>query len=79
MVHCLQKYHGEFNSLINKLTIVGIKIEEDENVAILLCSMPSLWDELIMNLRPWQILLWSRPFSLCFPKTEIGLFIEKLV
>ena len=29
---------------------VGVKIEDEERVSILLCSMPNSWDNLIMSL-----------------------------
>lgn len=39
-----------FNLLANKLLGTSIKIDEEEEPSIFLCSMPDLWDNLIMSL-----------------------------
>lgn len=41
-----------FNLLVNKLLGTSIKIDEEEEPSIFLCSMPDLWDNLIMSLSP---------------------------
>lgn len=41
---------NEFNILINKLSLVEVKIEEEDKATTLLCLLPEIWDQLMMML-----------------------------
>lgn len=45
-----QKHINEFNNLISKLIALDVKIDDEEKIPLLFCSMPDSWDGLIMNL-----------------------------
>jgi len=40
-----------FNMLVVQLTSVGVKMEEEDRCIRLLCSLPNLWDHLVMAIR----------------------------
>ncbi|MGV7989118.1 hypothetical protein PJP10_32620 [Mycobacterium kansasii] len=45
------RYHfNGFNTMISRLAAIDVKIDDEGKVALLLYSMPNLWDGLIMNL-----------------------------
>lgn len=41
---------NDFNSLLTKLLGVGMKIDEEEQDILLICSMSNSWNNLIMSL-----------------------------
>ncbi|KAI6682021.1 hypothetical protein NL676_035902 [Syzygium grande] len=45
-----QEHLNRFNTLLSKLISIGVKIEDDEKVTLLLCSMPDTCDSLIISL-----------------------------
>ncbi|KAI6672402.1 hypothetical protein NL676_000308 [Syzygium grande] len=45
-----QEHLNRFNTLLSKLISIDVKIEDDEKVTLLLCSMPDTRDSLIMSL-----------------------------
>lgn len=53
---------NEFNTLINKLSSVEVKIEEEYRAATLLYLPPDSWDQLVMmlsNAYPSRILIYD--------------------
>nr|CAD1833463.1 unnamed protein product [Ananas comosus var. bracteatus] len=46
----IQEHLSSFNSIVNKLVALDVRIDEEEKASILLCSMPESWDNLIINL-----------------------------
>lgn len=54
----LQQQLNEFNTLISRLAAADVKIDMEENFALLLCSMLESWDSLIMNLNIDSNVTW---------------------
>lgn len=55
---------NDFNTLTSKLALVGVKIEEEDTIKNLLCSLPKTWDQLDMALSNsnmvgnWSLKMW---------------------
>jgi hypothetical protein len=46
----VSKHLNAFNTIVNQLNLVGVKMDEDDCCMTLLCSLPYLWDNLVMGI-----------------------------